>query len=136
MKWYNTLIATLTVLLLVTAMLGCTTTKPDAVVINGASVHVLSPEKDSTNPGIGLRYQLNEFGFYDNSRIKESYAYYASRRMLTRGPFFGDLGVAWYDSKSNYSAHWVPMVTAGVKIGPAELAYSAPDILHVRLVIQ
>ena len=124
------LLLALTAAIALTACAG-----PDALVINGASKHVLQTGKDHSNLGLGLRAGRCEAGYYDNSRNFKSHTVYGSCRMRETKHTFIDLGAAYYDDQRDYDAKIVPIVNAGVKVGPLEAGLAAPDILNARIVL-
>jgi len=113
---------------------ACTT--PSAVVVNGASKHVTQTDKDHSNFGLGVRSNDWEVGFYDNSRVFESYSYYMSKRVWERGRLFFDVGVSLYDNRSNYTPFIAPITMLGVGVGPLEIGVTPTDLLIVRGVLE
>lgn len=111
---------------------GCSA--PSALVINGVSKHLVKEGADSLNQGLGVRFDSLEVGYYDNSRIKPSTSYYATKRMIDRN-YYADLGLAYYDSRSGYDASVKPIVGAGFRVGALEVGGVLPDILMGKVVL-
>lgn len=110
---------------------GC---MPSALVVNGASKHLTQTGKDHSNLGLGVRYNNTEVGFFDNSRVYESYSYYVSQRVWQQGRYFFDTGVAYYDDLGKYNEHVAPILMFGAKFGPLEVGVTPKDIVVGKVV--
>jgi len=109
---------------------------PSEVVVNGGSKHLTQTGKDHSNFGLGVRAGDWEVGFYDNSRVFESYSYYTSKRVWQHGRLFFDAGVSLYDNRGNYRPFIVPITMLGVRVGPLEVGFTPTDLLVVRGVLK